>query len=694
MSKFMVSESSLYNGISQQNPALRLDTQVEDAVNTKLTLAFGLEKRPSALLVASEDLSYGYSCKVHPIDIDEDDRYLLVFSDDTGAKDHQAFNIDGTILPVITQDTDVDDYLDTTTPDKDLRLTTVLSTTIITNKKILTSMTGSFSAELDSAKYLWFKNGVQQVSREVDVGGNVWVSAKQTNNDTRALVDSFVVYLGGIAGYTATQVSDSIVKVSKDDLADFTMTATDSYADTTMAIAPVAGSEREDIPPQAVADDIIKIIIDANEEVGYYLKYDEGSSSWFETVGENTQSLLDATLMPHKITIEIDDPAGTVTGTPDQKYFFVQRIDWAPRITGDTDSSPEPSFVGMTINDVFYFKNRLGFLSTESVICSAIDDIFNFWPATVREVLSDDPVDLSVSTTRSVELEFASQFPDSMAIMGSNQQYSLNSGGKPFTSENATLEPTTTYNISDTAKPQSVGSSIFMSVPRDSFSSVREYSVVPDTLVTDAMDITGHVPRLIPDSIKQIIPEPNIQNLFLVDKETFDGTATLWVYAFFREGNKLIQSAWSKWDYWFKPLGGGIFDNRLYLLGTERIDGVDRVVLTSTSLETKAVEVQDYTNTEPLIDRLGLYENTKVTVDGTQARVRIDLDVYNAIDTITNGDFVLVDRKTGFSGDYVSKLEVSGSYFAVFDLQVLDKVDINITPNAVLIGQCKIGGML
>ena len=55
---------------------------------------------------------------------------------------------------------------------------------------------------------------------------------------------------------------------------------------------------------------------------------------------------------------------------------------------------------------------------------------------------------------------------------------------------------------------------------------------------------------------------------------------------------------------------------------------------------------------------------------------------------------MLVDRKIGFSGDYVSKLEVSGSYFAVFDLQVLDKVDINITPNAVLIGQCKIGGML
>jgi hypothetical protein len=698
MAKFIVSESSLYNGISQQNPALRLDSQVEDAYNSKLSVAHGLEKRASASLLTEDTGSFGINTKVHPIDIDERNRYLLVFNDGTTAKDNLAYGIDGLVYPVVTEDASVDTYLTTPDsvtlykPDEALRLTTVLSTTIITNKNVTTALTGSPTASLSTTKYLWFKNGVQQVDRAVTVAGSTWNDAKRTDNDTRVLADSFNTFVNGLAGYTGTKISDSVVKVVKDDGGAFTMSATDSYSDTTMTIAPVAGTVREDLPPRASDDEIIKIIADADEEVLYYLKYDSETQSWFETVGENTLIELDANTMPHQIKLLVDTD-GSVTGTVNQLYFYISRIDWGDRVTGDSDTNP--SFIGDTVNDVFYFKNRLGFLTTESVVCSAIDDIYNFFAVTAKEVLDDDPIDLSVSTTKSVILEFASPFPDSIAVMGNNQQYSLHSDGKPFTSTNATIDPTTAYDISSVAKPQSVGSSIYMVVPMDSYSAVREYAVTPDSLVTDASDITGHVPRLIPSSIKQIIPESNLDYAFLVDKEEADSDTCkyiLWSYKFAWQGKDKVQSSWTKWDFWFRPLGGFTFGGKLYLIGTETINNVDSTVVVQIGLETKSVIIPGYINTEPLIDRLLLSEDSDVYKDEDQAIVEVTQELWDTLEGIDCAEFVLTDRVSGLQGDYIDRFVQGGKYYARFDLKVIHKEGVWYLFDD-LIGQYKIGGV-
>ena len=37
---------------------------------------------------------------------------------------------------------------------------------------------------------------------------------------------------------------------------------------------------------------------------------------------------------------------------------------WGERIVGDLVSAPDPSFIGNKINNVFFFRNRLGFLSS------------------------------------------------------------------------------------------------------------------------------------------------------------------------------------------------------------------------------------------------------------------------------------------------------------------------------------------
>ena len=52
---------------------------------------------------------------------------------------------------------------------------------------------------------------------------------------------------------------------------------------------------------------------------------------------------------------------------------------WSSKEVGDEYSNPNPSFVGQGISNMFFFANRLGFLSEDAVILSQPGDYFNFF---------------------------------------------------------------------------------------------------------------------------------------------------------------------------------------------------------------------------------------------------------------------------------------------------------------------------
>jgi hypothetical protein len=54
-------------------------------------------------------------------------------------------------------------------------------------------------------------------------------------------------------------------------------------------------------------------------------------------------------------------------------------LKWEPRLVGDEDSNSHPSFVNNTIQDVFLFQNRLGFLTEDNVSMSQAGDYYNFY---------------------------------------------------------------------------------------------------------------------------------------------------------------------------------------------------------------------------------------------------------------------------------------------------------------------------
>ena len=89
---------------------------------------------------------------------------------------------------------------------------------------------------------------------------------------------------------------------------------------------------------------------------------------------------------------------------------------FASRTVGDEVTSPDPTFVDRKINDIFFYRNRLGFLSDENVIFSKAGKFFTFWATTVTTAIDDDMIDLAVSHNKVSVLKYAVPFNEQLVL--------------------------------------------------------------------------------------------------------------------------------------------------------------------------------------------------------------------------------------------------------------------------------------
>lgn len=288
----------------------------------------------------------------------------------------------------------------------------------------------------------------------------------------------------------------------------------------------------------------------------YYVRYD-ASGVWVETVKPGIQNKLNAATMPWKL----------IKTGPTQ--FSLLKNTWADRLVGDEFSNPAPSFVGFTISDVFFHRNRLGFLSDEQVIMSRAGDPFNFWAETVTAALDSDPIDVGASTNKVTLLRYAVPFNKALLIFSDTAQFQLSSGDV-LTPKTAKLDPTTEFESSSLAKPVSAGSSLFFAVRRENSTGFREYFVDQDTISNDAADISAHVPSLIPSAVFRLTCSTTKDLLFALSSAAHN---RIYAYQYYWSGDEKVQSAWHIWEF---PTGSIIH-------GIEVIGSVLYIVVTRPS---------------------------------------------------------------------------------------------------------------
>ncbi len=336
-----------------------------------------------------------------------------------------------------------------------------------------------------------------------------------------------------LSGYTVSRQGNVIRIKLNNTSGTFKLRAEDSVGETSVIAFQDKITDFQDLPPTCFAD--YRVLVEGDGGDGkddFYVQYNDTTGTWEETQKHGLNNKLAAETLPHKLVREAN-------GT-----FTFQKIDWGSRLVGDLDTSPDPSFVNKKLSDIFFYKNRLGFLAEENVILSESGKYYNFYATTVRASLDTRVLDIAVSDDKIAFLKHAVVFDEALLVFSKYSQFAITSDAA-FTAANVVANVATRFESSTRAKPVSAGKNIFFPVFRGGWSGIREYYVSTDYNSKDAADITAHCPTYLEGEVVEMVSSSNEDMVVCTTEGSPD---CLYIYSYFWKGNEKIQSSWSKWQ--------------------------------------------------------------------------------------------------------------------------------------------------
>lgn len=573
---------NVINGVSQQPPSLRLNTQAERQVNGVSSVVKGLYKRPPTQHIALLN-QFTENSFIHTVRLLSADNVLETFFVIIAPTGIEVYDRNGEAQTVNAAN--IDYLASSTNPAQDFAATSVADYTFILNKKTKVKKGTTRSAPLTQEGMVFVKQGDYSSDYSVTISFdgtdyNATYSTRDSSDvaheadvKTTNIASSLKAALEGAvpAGFTF-ELLDNIIYIRRTDNQVFGLDASDSYGDTHIkGIKGVVGSLK-DLPAQGKLGFRVRINGDsAKGQDDYFVELqqpEDGSDYvWKECVGFDVVTDFDGTTLPHQLVREID-------GT-----FTFEAVNWKERNAGDDDTNPFPSFANYdeteypngrySINDVFFYKDRLCFLSDENLIASQTGEYFNFFQTTVLTLLDDGVVDVAVSNNTVSILKHGVPFDESIILFSDLAQFKV-TNADIFSPATVSAAITTSFEASLKAKPASAGKYVFFPYQRGQWSGFREYFVDSDNDTNDAADITSHVPNFIDGEITQLVASSNMDMLFATADSYPD---RIYTYSYYWNAGEKLQSAWNYWTFGHPVVHMTIENTTIYLL-INRPEGV------------------------------------------------------------------------------------------------------------------------
>ena len=267
---------------------------------------------------------------------------------------------------------------------------------------------------------------------------------------------------------------------------------------------------------------------------GYWVKFSQTEDAWIEAANPYQNNAFDLTTMPHFLTRTADGSFTFGHGTYDA------------RDAGDTQTVPNPDFVGKQIKQITTHRNRLVIVSGETVFFSRSRAFFNFWRQYSTQVLDSDPFGLQASSDDVNELVHAFPFRRSLFLSSDRSQFEVSSEQQVFTSQNAVIDTATAYITEPKCDPVALGNRMYFAAKSGRDALVFEYQYNDTSLSTTAEDITIHALGYIPAPIVHIAADSANEMMFCISDADRN---SLYIYKTYTEQDQKAQSAWSKWDF-------------------------------------------------------------------------------------------------------------------------------------------------
>ena len=367
----------------------------------------------------------------------------------------------------------------------------------------------------------------------------------------------------------------SVIKITHDLDLDFRVRVSDGLADQGLGVIYKEVDSITDLPKECFNNFRVKIIGDSElSQDDYYVRFktkdneDFGEGSWVEVEGwfqdgssTGLISAIRAQLSPSTMPIRLipNQGVGKITG------FTLRVVGWDARKAGDDNSNPFPTFTDKRINDLFFFKNRLGFLTDDSIIFSEADEYYNFFRTTTQSLLDSAPIDVGISHTKISILKYAQAFQEKLMLFSAKTQFVLR-GGDLLTPKTVTISPVTEYDASDSIRPLALSSHIYFNFKRNSYEGLLEYSVDNNTETYNANEITQQVNKYIPSNIVRMEGSAS-ENIIVIQSNS--DYKKLFIYKYFWQGNEKVQSAWMSFAFPRDVRSFYFVESTLYIITTD-----------------------------------------------------------------------------------------------------------------------------
>lgn len=599
-------------GVSQQVDTLKRANQLRKCINAYPDSAFGLIKRSGGRFVAelknSGGTVYGPTAfdngKWFSIFRDSSEQYLGVIKGssiniwDIKTGDPKTVNIIGSAGAYLTG-----------TTRQDYHVLSINDYTFITNRKKTVTSLAPPGSWINNQAFLSLKAIIYSSSYKVTINGNTatYNTPASGSLDVSTVVSGIVSAINGlsISGLTATAIGPGIF-LSR--TSSFSISVQGGLTNDALEVFQRSVPNVSKLPTQCIHGYVVKVANTSGEEDDYYVEFDadngvSGPGIWVETKRPNVSAGLDASTMPHQLVRLAD-------GT-----FEFKQVTWESRLVGDELSNPMPSFVGSSIQQMFFYKNRLGALTFNNVILSQAGDYFNFFAQSALTSIDSDPIDITTSTTKPAAMRAVVPVAQGLALFSSGEQFLLGSSNDSLSPSSVVIKSISRYQFDISNDPADLGVTTAFVTKSPSYTRVFEMETLGNDSSPYVNDISKIVPEWIPGTIDQVVGSGQSSMLALASSTSNN----VYLFQFLSDGQRRLKETWFEWQ-----MSGSVqfqtIENDVYWTVTKQQNSyVIQTVNLIQSPSSSTLQVTDGSRIDP---RLDLWKtNATKTLSGGSTKV-------------------------------------------------------------------------
>jgi hypothetical protein len=530
-------------GVSQQSDNKKTNNTLTSCINALPDPTFGLMKRSGGQFIAELKNASGalYSTtsfdngKWFTIFRDASEKYLgcikgsgvYIWNIETGAP--QTVNLIGSAGSYLTG-----------TVASDYHVLSINDYSYITNKTKVVTQQAAPSSWLRNQAFVLINTIVYNSTYTVTIDGT---SYTYTTPGTGTLTIDTV--LSGIStaitasGITKTSIGPGIY-LSKSTA--FGIAVTGGQTGDAISVFQQSVLNISKLPAQAKHGYVVQVANASQEEDDYYVKFvaDNGVSGpgiWEECISPLASPGLTPSTMPHELV-------RLSSGVWEFRQVTNGSGSWEQRLVGDETSNPNPSFVGYTIQQLFFYRNRLGALTSNNVVLSQAGDYFNFFANSALASIDSDPIDVNTSTTKPAALSAVKPVAEGLLLFSAGEQFLLTSSNDSLTPSSVVVRSLSRYQCDTGTEVIDLGTTTVFVAKNSAYTRVFEMEMLGNELSPYVNDISKVVPEYIPNTINLTTGSGQSTLLALGSNTSRD----VYLFSFYSNGRERLTQAWFQWQ--------------------------------------------------------------------------------------------------------------------------------------------------